>query len=138
MKFRRIVDFIPAFDKRNPDPSKNYGIGAVKIRFVLAGKKGATQALFGTEWYTNTVDTSKFSHSTDKIRNWDLGYHAKKRQYKGQEKRECDILGKCYYDGSSLQGEYLVDVLINEGSEGIWRELESEYEKRFGIVGGKE
>jgi len=38
MKLERIVDFSPAFDKRHKDPKKNYGIGAVLIRFVLKGE----------------------------------------------------------------------------------------------------
>lgn len=49
--FERIVDIRPAFDKRDPDPAKDYGIGACRIAFVLKGPKGAVQFVIGTDWY---------------------------------------------------------------------------------------
>jgi len=39
-KFERIVRTRPPFDKRNPNPNKNYGIHGVDIWFILKGKKG--------------------------------------------------------------------------------------------------
>jgi hypothetical protein len=33
--FERIVTMNPAYDKRNADPSKNYGIHGVDLRMVL-------------------------------------------------------------------------------------------------------
>lgn len=50
-KFKREVHFSPAFDKRNDIPSKNYGVGAVRIFFLLKGKKGTVQFQIGTNWY---------------------------------------------------------------------------------------
>jgi hypothetical protein len=49
-KFERIVQFLPAFDKRHPDPSKNYGIHGVELRMVLKGPKGAVQFVLFTNW----------------------------------------------------------------------------------------
>ena len=47
---KRIVKFAPAYDKRNPDPSKNYGVHGVELRMVLKGKEGAVQFLLFTNW----------------------------------------------------------------------------------------
>ena len=46
MEFEKIVHAEPAFDKRNGDPKKNYGIHGVNLRFVLKSKLGAVQFLF--------------------------------------------------------------------------------------------
>lgn len=48
-KFDRIKQFGEPWDKRDPDPAKNYGIHGVDIRFVLKGAKGAVQLVI----YTN-------------------------------------------------------------------------------------
>lgn len=47
MNYQRIKKIEKAFDRRNPDPSKNYGIHGAEIRFALKGKDGAiTWVLF--------------------------------------------------------------------------------------------
>jgi hypothetical protein len=48
-ELKRIIEVEPAYDKRNPDPSKDYGIHGVSIRLVLRGPLGAVQFLL----YTN-------------------------------------------------------------------------------------
>lgn len=37
----RIILTKPPFNKQHPDPSKNYGVGAMLIWFVLKGEKGS-------------------------------------------------------------------------------------------------
>lgn len=91
----------------------------------------------------------------------DLGYHSPKPMYEGQEpmglkeikirknpKKKgmngyftstnpkptpCEWLdGKpCYYDGSGINAEPIFDVLLREGSDGVWRELEKYYHSVF-------
>jgi hypothetical protein len=46
----RITEFAPAFDKRDPDPKKNYGIHGVDLRMVLKGEEGAVQFVLFTGW----------------------------------------------------------------------------------------
>ena len=43
----RIIKFHQAYDKRHPNPSKNYGIHGVDLVFVLKGELGAVVSTFG-------------------------------------------------------------------------------------------
>lgn len=151
-KFERITEVTPAFDKRNSDPSKSYGIGSMQIKFLLKGKKGAVQALFGTNIYLpETVEEyliigNKGKTKPHDIRNghdgeikifdcWDVGFHSKKRPEYMQtsDKQDCCYIGKCYYDGSALRGQTdnLHEKLLREGSEAIWKYLEEYYKDAF-------
>lgn len=38
-KLIREVEVTPAFDKRDSDPTKDYGIGLAVIKFLLKGEK---------------------------------------------------------------------------------------------------
>ena len=51
---RRIV-FFPAFDKTDPDPKKNYGVGCLELRFLVEGNKGAVEFQLLTQWYQRHV-----------------------------------------------------------------------------------
>lgn len=37
----------------------------------------------------------------------------------------------CYYDGSGLNAERIYEVLVAEGSAGVWRELRAYYDETF-------
>lgn len=142
MILEKIVEFSPAYDKRHPEPSKNYGIGGVQIRFVLKGKEGAVQLLLGTSWYLPHVAEwlrekgSRFEKLYEPPKGWDLGYHSPKPIYEDQSLAvdSCPYLnGKpCYYDGSGLAADPIRDRLISEGSEAVWEELTDYYNGRFG------
>lgn len=136
-EFERIVTMSPAFDRRDPNPSKNYGIHGVELRMVLKGPKGATQFVLYTNWMLPHVERETWAkgHDTETLRILtrptaaDLDYHWHRPHYSGHDARKCDLLpaGECYYDGSSLNAERVFDVLRSEGSDGVWRELESLY-----------
>lgn len=49
-KLERIIEFTPAFGKRNSDPNKNYGVGGVDLKMVLKGPEGAVQFILYTHW----------------------------------------------------------------------------------------
>lgn len=51
----RIIEVTPAFDRRDPDPSKSYGIHGAEIRMVLKGDKGATQFVLYTNRHLSHV-----------------------------------------------------------------------------------
>jgi hypothetical protein len=142
MTFERIVEMTPAFDRRNSDPSKNYGIHGVELRMVLKGERGATQFLLYTNWQlphvTREFDErkpfrSEFPHLMCHPLPADLGYHSPVPLYQGQEKMSaCEYVeGGCYYDGSSTNAERIYNVLLREGSAGVWRELEAYYNETF-------
>ena len=139
-QFTRRIDFTPSFDKRNPKPSQNYGIGSMRIRFVLIGAKGAVQWMIGTEWFVASAreHLRKFDHmhKIDEMRRpqgYDLGYHAYKPVYEGQSQMDdCDILnGPCFYDGSGLNAELLIEPFLSQGEEYLWPALEAYYAHTF-------
>jgi hypothetical protein len=136
-KKQRLVEWTPAFDKRDPNPSKNYGIHGMNLRFVLKGERGAIQFLIFTGWHLPRVQ-EEF-----KRKGWDsspmpadLGYHSLAPHYEGQgvQSDSCEYCdGKpCYYDGSGLNAEPVFDKFVSEGEEAMWAELASYYELVFG------
>ena len=142
--FRRTVEIAPAYDKRNSDPSKNYGIHGCDMRFLLGGEKGVVQFVLFTNWHLPNV-TKEFVHKPVKDSidlecrflpmPADLGFHSPTPMYEGQNicQDKCDYLdGKpCYYDGSGLNAIGIYNVLLEKGSDGIWKELEEYYYKVF-------
>jgi hypothetical protein len=175
-KLERIVKFTPAFDRRDPDPKKNYGIHGVTMRWVLKGEKGAVQFLVFTNWqlpHVTREQTEKMKTEKDvdlALRCFwqpmaaDLGYHSKTPMYEGQkpmgavdmkinpdESKEiadrfirtetgtftpCEYLdgAPCYYDGSGLQAETVLQMLIEKGGEAVWEYMESCYRQQFDEV----
>src|SRR5215467_3220628 len=89
MQLERIVTFEPAYDKRHPDPKKNYGIHGVTLRMVLKGPEGAVQFVLYTNWQLPHV-TKEWEDRPDSPQTlWkplpaDLGYHSPKPMYEGQ------------------------------------------------------
>jgi len=135
--FQRVVEFRPAFDKRNADPHKNYGIHGVDMRMVLVGDRGAAQFVLYTGWHLPHV-VSEFKASGRSLGDplpADLGYHSREPRYEGQTaaSESCEYLGgcPCYYDGSGLNAERVFDALRAEGGEAVWRELEDFYNQIF-------
>lgn len=139
--FKREVIVTPAYDFRpeqHPDkehPGGGYGISSCRIFFVLIGPKGAVQFQIGTNWYTDSarVHLAKwppdYLHKRRQPEGWDLGYHAMEPRYENQDQMECQHLpgGKCYYDGSSLNADEMVEAFINGGTEWLWPHLEKYY-----------
>ena len=137
--FKKSVTFAPAYDKRDPDPSKNYGIGGVRIRFVLVGPKGAVQFLLLTDWYPAHVQREVNPHnifaSELKPRGADVGYHSPKPRYDGQESMgPCEHLdgAECFYDGSGLRAMEWVPEFLEGGDAWVWRKLEGVYREVVG------
>ena len=141
-KFERVVEFQPAFDKRDPNPTKNYGISSMRIRFLLKGEKGIIQFYVLTNLYLPEVseEYKKLGKDLNMFGNFsgwlpmDIGYHSKEKMYDSQEEMDCDLLEskKCYYDGSTLRAETPMNILVREGTEGLWKFLEEEYKNVFG------
>lgn len=133
----RIVLTTPAFDRRNTDPSKNYGIHGMELRYVLKGVKGATQFLVFTNIQLPHVHEERVGRpvsSIDYPMGADIGYHAMQPQYAGQEKMtKCAFVdGGCYYDGSGLAATEFIPLWVSGGDEAVWPMLEDKYIERFG------
>lgn len=142
MSFEKIVQVTPSYNKIDPDPSKNYGIGHCRIRFILKGEKGAVQFMIGTDWGIESVrrHLDKFPvrprdiEDMRKPKGWDVGYHSPKPMYEDQPcMGKCDVLGcDCYYDGSSLLADEWVEDFMAGGTDWLWPKLEEYYKSRFG------
>lgn len=142
-KYEKIITFSPAYDGRDSDPKKNYGIYGVDLRFVLKGEKGAVQFVLFTNWQLPHVTEEflgkRIGDLLDiKVRFLplpaDVGYHSLKPMYKGQKPtKNCPYLdGKpCYYDGSGLRAKDVYEILLEKGSEGVWNELKEYYKETF-------
>jgi hypothetical protein len=137
----KIIQFVPAYDKRNADPKKDYGIHGVVLRMVLKGELGATQFVLYTNWQLpNVTKEMRSGMAPNKYFLYeplpaDLGYHSPKPMYESQKPMEnCEYLeGKsCYYDGSGLNAESVYKILLEKGDEGVWKELEDYYIQTFG------
>jgi len=139
----RITELVGAFDKRHPNPSKNYGIHGMDARFVLKGARGAVQfvAFLGIQLPHVREELRRKHSATDKYDSFapmgaDVGYHAPAPCYEGQSLTHdsCPYLdGKpCYYDGSGLRADEFMPEFIAGGSDAVWAMLEQEYQKRFG------
>lgn len=151
-KFERIVKFSPAFDKRTDNPETNCGIGSCRISFILKKGKKAVQFVISTDWYLPST-VLEYQNSNNSIlrgirkdrdgfgiEGWDVGYHSPKPMYKDHSPigDDCDITGgKCYYDGSGLVADGVRQILISEGSEGVWKYLEGYFNDIFGKPLGK-
>lgn len=156
MKLKREISITSAYDKRDNNPSKNYGIGACRIFFAVKGSKGAITVNFFTNWflpstikeykeegiYKNNLLKGKDSFKTkiDLIEtskpisggSWDV--HSKKPLYDGQTLTggDCEFNGgKCYCDGSCMKAEKYLQILFEKGSKGVLDKLEEDYNNQF-------
>lgn len=136
----RRIEFRPAFDKRHPDPKKNYGIHGAEMHWYLVGELGAVQFVVYTNWHLPHVKAEGEMTWREPFL-WqpmpaDLGYHSPKPLYEGQHAREdCHLLPpgcKCHYDGSGLNAGPVFDTLVREGHEAAWKEMENYYIETFG------
>jgi hypothetical protein len=167
----KITQITPAWDKRDPDPKKNYGIHCCDLRMVLKGELGAVQFVLMTGWNLPHIQEEQKAKGNPTSGLYplpaDLGYHSPKPMYEGQtrigenrydfedteelqmgngvlkmpkshkvEEKDlpiCEYIGcPCYYDGSGLNAERIYKIMLTEGSDGVWRELESYYITIFG------
>lgn len=121
----RFIEMRPAYDKRNPDPTKNYGIHGVELVFgVRRGDITVTWVLI-TDWMLPS--TRESIHSRD---HWPDGlgsidYHDTKPHFENQFPLENCIYtgGNCYCDGSGLASNDLFDRAVEDPSQ-IWKILE--------------
>jgi len=134
MEFERRTEIRPAFDKRDPDPKKNYGIHGCELCFFLIKDNRAIQFIIYTDFH--------LSHVREEMRekpHWgsmgaDVGYHSPEPMYDGQNAmgKDCHLIeGPCYYDGSSLQAEDMFNLLCEKGSDEVWKEMEKNWNDFF-------
>ena len=137
-EFKKEVHVRAAFDKRYPDPTKDYGIHGCELAFYLIGPKGAIQFVIYTNWYLPHVQdemdnrpiNSRLPFLGHKPIPADIGRHSHVPMYEGETpmEGECNIIGgTCYYDGSGLQAEDVFKIMLEGGTDALWAEMERRY-----------
>ena len=134
----RWVEFTAAYDRRDPNPNKSYGIHGVDMRFLLRGPKGVTVFALATNWHLPEVQREierEHGESRGPLPML-LGYHSPAPIYEGQTQTidSCEYLGgkPCYHDCSYLAADRVFNRLLREGDGGVWAELETFYADQFG------
>lgn len=136
-------------------PTKNYGRGGMRIRHLYTVSEDLTvQFLWSPGVYL--PETQAIAHTwSDPLTGpmaWDLGWHYRYQKpppeltpdewgtydewpYYGTIMDTCDIYDEgCYYDGSGLNAGPLLDLLIREGDEAMWADLEDYGELLMGRI----
>lgn len=130
---KKIITFYPALDQRHPNPTKNFGVSPAKIIFALKGKKGVIEFTIHAGWYLPGIAPPAIARTP-----WGEGirYHSPKPTFEGEKayKGGCEYLGnECYCSLilPSSNDDELLKKLIAEGSDAVWKELESYYNSIF-------
>lgn len=130
----REITFEAAYDRRDPDPSKDYGIDGCDCRFTLRRNgSGVTFSIF-TNWMLPHVQAETDAKDGPHGRRYmfhkpmpaDVSYHDTKPHYEGQTPiHGCAVTGgDCYSNGSGLMSEDIFTILLEKGSDGVWARLE--------------
>lgn len=103
----------------------------MEVRWYLRGPLGVVQFVMFTDW-PPSQPSSRFYSTGRRMFPMaaDLGWHATSPQYDGQEGQECDLLrggGTCFYDGSGLNAELVMERFFVEGETAIWAALTDAY-----------
>jgi hypothetical protein len=134
-----IVRFDPAYNKT----TEGKGRHCVTARFSVRGPLGAVTFVLFTGWDHSTDRHTKdgLIACLDGMRRPPMGkpygvsvdYHSPSPRSDDQSSRECDLLpdGLCYGDGSLVEADDALDVLTDEGEDGLWRFLEQFYRATF-------
>lgn len=158
---KHIVKFLPAWDRTDPDPKKNYGISDVEIRFWVIGDKGIVEYQLGTGWHLPHVVDRRLEAMKHNVyigkedfllRRWsspafsyDICYYSPVRV------SEDDI---CWEEGVTIvpvdwkpvfygyryepeeNGKYTTDYVyekfLTDGEDFLWKYLEDYYVAVFG------
>lgn len=124
-QLQRIIEFVPAYDRRDKDPNKNYGIHCVAMYMTVKGNNGAISFCVFTGWYLPQNDVKDITGSGASI-----CYHSTKPKYEEQTGLEsCKYLpGKlCYCDCTYIQADDLFDQFVSQEDEVVWKDLEDRY-----------
>jgi hypothetical protein len=124
----------PAWNKRDPNPNKDYGIHCCDLCFYLVGSEGEGSVSFQifTGWY---LPGDKHASDLDLYPcGADLSYHSHVPLYEGQDlsRKDCKLTGgDCYSDGTISGAEDLVKEMITSGSDVVWRRMLKFYNEKF-------
>jgi hypothetical protein len=124
-ELKRETALLPAYDNRD----EGGGQHGVELYFKLTGPEGMVYVYFTTDWYL--TPSRAFDERPEP---GGLGWHTWQPQDdRAPSTAECDTFGgrPCWIGESGLGAEPYRDVLLSEGSDGVWAKLEAYYAERF-------
>lgn len=140
-ELQRLIRFEPGHAlRRSKNDGSDYGIASMQIRFLLSGEHGTTQFLMFTGWYPEKTPTGRgwneWHHTApmaaDLGAHWDTPWSDSMTDPENAcAHMECDLRpsGSCWYDGSGLRAERVMEEFFLHGEEGVWALLEEEYRR---------
>lgn len=104
-------------------PRRIGGVTSLRIDYHLIGEKGAINFSFRV-W-------DNYLQRGGCFKALDIGSHTRTPHYEGHAPMEgvcCILKTQCYYDGSTLQAEPILEGFLSGGGEEfVWSELEKYY-----------
>lgn len=131
---QKLIRWEHAYDKRDPDPSKNYGIRGMGLVFMLKGKEGVIQFVIFTDWHIASVRAETRVGKNFGPLPADVGFHCYTQQYGAEyHSKSCSVLEdkECFYEGSSLAADDVFNVFTEKGEHAMWTELLNRYNAYF-------
>jgi len=151
--------FLPAFDRTDPDPKKNYGVGDLGIKFLVIGNKGIVEFDLSTNWYFDYVMDRRVEWIKDLVQQkkenflikhvlcpkpMDLCYYSSVKVFEDDcyfenglhflENKSLVYYGYKYMDEKENMVAHDVAYwrLIKQGEDALWQYLEEYYYEVFG------
>lgn len=140
----RVMEIRPPYRLISKDPKKNYGIGGVRLVFILKGRHGAVTFQMLTQLYCFD-DKEGWKYAKERIGEATfepylpvgIDVHSMKQHHEDQISCECDWVpgGVCYVGGSGMAGRPLLERWaksdIQTSNDVVWEELERWYRAYF-------
>lgn len=150
--------FRPAFDRTDPNPKKNYGVGCLDIRFLVEGEKGMVEFQLLTNWYQEHVMKRRMDSLRKDILSGkedflvrrftepfpaDICYFSPTRISEDDSEwldgvRYFRDGAPCYYgykysdENGFVAKDVAFRLLVDYGDEALWKYLEEYYVEVFG------
>lgn len=151
--------FLPAWDKTDPDPNKDYGVSDLTLKFLVIGNKGTVEFELHTNWYLDyvmdrrlqSIKRDVYAGKEDFLLKYfihpfpaDICYDSLERMSEDDIYFENGLDGildhkPCYYgyryeeeENGLWTTDYVYKKLIEEGDKAVWDYLETYYSEVFG------
>lgn len=128
---RREIWWTPAYDKRDPNPSKNYGVHGMEITFVLRTpdfKQGLTFTLM-TNWHLPHVTQEMRQRGRlPEVLPASVALHTLAPADEPASISTCQVVGgPCRGDGgcSFTLGDEFFKILVTDGIEALWSKMQA-------------
>lgn len=132
--FIRRIDFEPGYDCVDTGCEPRHGRHGMGLRFLLLGEEGATQFLLYTcDWLPGLQRRLHERGAMHGPMAADLGFHWLTPVYEGQDGGgACEYLAGagCFYDGSGLRADDVLDRFLVDGVDAVWEALTEEWHHR--------